>query len=408
MPENTQREPWQQFLKRPAFSSLPPDNRKYILLFCATTFFFWTALYLYVPILPVYTRSLGANLSMVGTVVAAYAIPQVLFRIPVGVLFDAMTKRKLLLALGVLMAALGALGLGFAPSPWFLFLARIVTGIGATTWVTFTVFFTAFYPEGSVRQAIGLINFVQGTAVLTATFCGGIIAEVWGAGFTFWGATGLGVVALMALLSIREPAVAHVESASWRRFTLVATYPQLLLVSFMGILAQFANWAGLFGFIPVYAVQIGASEADLGIITMLALASGAVVALAVASIARRWGNVFTIVLGAILLGSTTLIVPLIHDVSALEIVMVVNGLGRGILATILMSLSIQAVAPQQRATAMGVYQALYAVGMLLGPLISGHLADSLGLTVVFYLSAAICLLLAGTAFLLRRTRQGQS
>jgi MFS family permease len=175
----------------------------------------------------------------------------------------------------------------------------------------------------------------------------------------------------------------------------------------MGILAQFANWAGLFGFIPVYAAQIGASEADLGIITTLALASGAVVSLAVASIARRWGSVFTIVLGAILLGSTTLIVPLVHDVPALEIVMVVNGLGRGILATILMALSIQAVAPQQRATAMGVYQALYAIGTLLGPLISGHLADSMGLAVVFYLSAAICLLLAGTAFLLRRTRLGQ-
>ena len=45
------------------------------------------------------------------------------------------------------------------------------------------------------------------------------------------------------------------------------------------------------------------------------------------------------------------------------------------------------------------YQAAYAVGMLLGPLVSGFLADSQGLSAVFYLSAFLCLVLAGMAYL---------
>ena len=99
------------------------------------------------------------------------------------------------------------------------------------------------------------------------------------------------------------------------------------------------------------------------------------------------------------MGSAILSVPYIRDVYVLEAVMVVNGLGKGVLSTILMVLSIRAIAPQQRATAMGVYQAMYAVGMLSGPLVSGFLADSLSLASVFYLSAFLCLLIAGMACL---------
>jgi MFS family permease len=132
---------------------------------------------------------------------------------------------------------------------------------------------------------------------------------------------------------------------------------------------------------------------------MLTLASSAVAALVVASLVERWGNSLTIVSGSVLIGSAMLVVPFVHDVSLLMVVMVVSGFGRGVLATILMSLSVQAVAARQKATAMGIYQATYAVGMILGPLISGSLADSQGLVAVFYLSASLCLVIAGMALL---------
>ena len=94
-----------------------------------------------------------------------------------------------------------------------------------------------------------------------------------------------------------------------------------------------------------------------------------------------------------------LIVPLIHDVSLLKVDMLINGLGRGSLLTVLMSLSIQSIPPQQRATAMGIFQATYAVGMLAGPLASGFLASSSGLAAVFYLSTFCCLVTAAIAYL---------
>ena len=72
----------------------------------------------------------------------------------------------------------------------------------------------------------------------------------------------------------------------------------------------------------------------------------------------------------------------------------------------LMALSIKSIAPQQRATAMGFYQAVYAVGMIAGPMVSGVLADNMGLSSVFYLSASLLLVIVGMAFLpvLRKDR----
>lgn len=375
-----------------------PSERKHIILFSIVTFFFWASLYLYVPILPVYAQSTGASLTVVGTIVAAYAIPQMLFRIPIGILFDAINRRKFLIAGGIVMNCVGALGLGLAPSTSLLFFARIVTGIGAATWVTFAIYFAAYYPVEDARRAIGVINFVQGMALVITTYCGGIIAETSGYHYTFFGAALLGIVALISLLATREPSIQPIKQDSQRSFILVAAQPLLLVVSFMGILSQFANWSGLFGFIPVYGAQIGASSADLGTITMLSLAASAVAALFVVPLVKRRGNSFTILLGAILMGGAISIVPLIHQVGLLEGTMVFYGLGRGILGTILMSLSIQAVAPQQRATAMGIYQAIYAVGMFLGPFVSGSIADGFGIATVFYLSAFFCLVIAGMAY----------
>ncbi len=375
------------------------SDRKYIILFSIVTFFFWASLYLYMPILPVYAQSIGASLTMVGAIVSAYAIPQMLFRIPVGMLFDAISRRKFLIAGGLLMNSLGALGMGLAPGALLLFLARGVTGIGAAMWVTFTVYFAAYYPMEGMKKAIGIINFIQGAALVITTYCGGIIAEAGGYKYTFFGAALLGVVAMAALLPTREPAIRPVKQSARQSFLFVAGCPLLLVVSFMGVLAQFANWAGLFGFIPVYGAQIGASSADLGIITMLALGASAVAALTVIPLVKRRGNSFTIMLGAVLMGSAIAITPLLHQVSLLQGLMVIYGLGRGILGTILMSLSIQAVDPQQRATAMGIYQAVYAVGMFLGPFVSGSLADNFGIATVFYLSAFFCLVVAGMAYL---------
>lgn len=369
------------------------SNRRSIVLFCTSLFFFWISLYFYTPVFPVYVESLGASLSMVGAVVAAYAVPQLIMRIPLGLWFDAVKKRKLIVVGGIVTAVIGAIGLGLSPNPWFLFVFRIITGIGAAAWVAFVIFLAGYYPKEETGKAMGVTNFMQGISVVVATSTGGLAAEVWGIGTTFFVAALMGVVALAVLLPVTSPPVT-IQKSSWGSFTGVFTNPLLLKASAMGVLITFVGFSGVYAFTPLYGAKIGASSTDLGIITMLAVASQAVASLAAVWIVKKRGNRFTIVFGALLMGITLVAIPFTRQVYQLEVVQVFHGLGQGALRTVLMTLSLQEIPLQQRATAMGVYQATYSVGMLLGPLISGFLADSHGLAVVFYLSAAISFVVA--------------
>lgn len=367
-----------------------PSLRRSRVAFCITTFFFWAALYIFVPILPVYAESVVDSLAMVGVVISSYALPQLLFRIPIGLYYDAAARRKPIVAMSVVVAVAGALGLAVADGGGTLFLGRAMTGVAAAGWVAFTTFFTGYYPAERSARAIGSINAVQQVALVAATGSGGILADACGYQAVFLVAAGLALVALGALVFAGEPAVApRIRLTGGLRS--VATSPLLVASGAMSILLQFAAFSSIFGFIPSYGASIGASNSQLGVITMVTLAASAVAALGSVRIAERFGYTVALCLGAALLGGSLLLVPATTTAEALALVQLVTGLGRGGLATLLMALSIRSAPSGARATAMGVYQAVYAIGMLVGPLASGVIADSLDLDAVFRLSGILAL-----------------
>ena len=378
---------------------MPASNRKSIFFFCIVNFLWWIGLYLYVPVLPVYIQAGGASLDMVGVVLSAYAMPQVLFRIPIGIWSDRLGRRKPLVAGGIIFTSLGALGLGLTAAPWLLFLSRFTTGIGAAAWVVFPLYFTAYFPTDDSGRAIGLINFVRSVALIAATLGGGFMAEEFGLSRPFYVAALLGVFALLALLMTKESPISRALAPSWRGSLSVATRPMLLTVSLLAILLHFAVFTGVFGFIPIYAAGIGASSSGLGIITMINLGSSAIGALVSVWAWERLGYRSTMILSALLIGGSLFAIPFITAIPVLMAVQVSCGLGSGLLMTLFMVLSIRGLPPEQQATAMGVFQAVYAVGMLAGPLTSGFLGSSLGLSAVFYLAGSFSLMIAVLAFL---------
>ncbi len=336
---------------------------------------------------------------MVGTVLSAYAIPQVILRIPIGIWSDKLGRRKPMVIGGIIFTSLGALGLGLSTTAWLMFLSRITTGIGAAAWVVFPLYFTAYYPPDDSGKAIGLINFVRSVGLIVATAGGGFIAEEFGLSKPFYIAALLGIIALVALLSTKETPVRRERTASQHSFLSVATRPLLLVVSIMAILLLFSTFTGVFGFIPIYAAEIGASSSELGLITMINLGFSALGSLGAAWVWGRFGYRSTITASSLLIGGSMLAVPFITTVSVLMIVQISYGVGSGVLMTLFMVLSIRGFPQEQQATAMGIFQAVYAIGMLAGPLASGFLGSELGLSTVFYLSALFSLLIIALVFL---------
>jgi len=368
---------------------LPHSNRRSVLAFCIVNFVWWAGLYFYSPFLPVYVQASGASLDMVGVVLSAYAIPQVLLRIPVGILSDRLGKRKPLVITGIVASSLGALGLGLSGHPWLLFLTRMTTGIGAAMWVVFPIYFAAYYPASESGRAMALINFVRSIALIAASAGGGFIAERLGMREAFFGAAMLGVLALSALVFAGEQSPLQRKASSFHDFLSVATNPLLLVVSVIGIIMNVAIFSGLFGFLPIYAVDIGASSSQLGLITMVHMGFSAVGSLVAVWLCGKSGYRAAVSWAALLSGASLLAVPFISDVYLLMATQSVYGLTSGVIMTTMMTLSIRGVGREHQATAMGVFQAVYAIGMLCGPLVSGFLSAGLGISAVFYIIAAL-------------------
>jgi DHA1 family multidrug resistance protein-like MFS transporter len=65
----------------------------------------------------------------------------------------------------------------------------------------------------------------------------------------------------------------------------------------------------------------------------------------------------------------------------------------GISYPVLMGMSIRCVEDAERTTAMGLHQAVYAIGMFGGPWVGGWLADAVGIRPMFGVTAFVTLTL---------------
>ena len=361
-----------------------------IKLYVAAVLLYWIALYLYVPTLPTYVESKSDNLAMVGVVLSMYGLWQALIRLPLGIVSDWVGRRKPFILVGFLLAGLGAATMGLADDVTGLLIGRAITGLAAGTWVPLVVLFSSLFPpEESVRAsslltAIGTIGRVVATAVT------GSLNNLGGFGLAFFLAAGAAVVAVLVVLPSREtprppkrPSLESIGRLIVRR--------DVLLPSLLSALAQYANWAATYGFVPILATQLGATGVTQSILISLNLGVMAAGNLVATAVAKRIGAQRLVYLSFLLLFLGLGGAALAPSLVLIFFAQVCIGLSQGINYPVLMGLSIRHVDDAQRTSAMGLHQAVYAVGMFAGPAVSGVLADAMGIRWMFGVTAVVTL-----------------
>ncbi len=88
------------------------QRRLKLALFLAVVFFYWAALYLYVPNLPAYAQTKTDSLALVGTILAQYGLWQAIVRLPIGIASDWIGRRKPFIIVGMILAGAGAYVMG--------------------------------------------------------------------------------------------------------------------------------------------------------------------------------------------------------------------------------------------------------------------------------------------------------
>lgn len=350
---------------------------------------FWAGLYFFVPVLSPYAASLGADLRLVGLVTGSYGVTQLVLRIPAGWLSDRLGVRKPFVAAGFAITALSSLVMYWSPSPWYLVIGRGISGVAATMWVMLSVLVAASFPADQAVSAMGLANFALNLGMVAGTTVGGWVAQQWGWGAPFLLSAGVAVAGLFLVSRITDHSETTVEPLSLQALVWVLRGRQLLVVSLLAALTQYMTWVTVFGFTPVYAQGLGASPAQLGWLTGASLVSQALTSITVGRLTARLGAYRLLLAGISVLGLTTAAIPFVETLSALMILQVTSGVGRGLVASLLMGLSIQGVPRSHRAMVMGVYQSIYAAGMFLGPVVAGAIGNALGTKELFLSTSGV-------------------
>ncbi|CAH1216223.1 putative MFS-type transporter YfcJ [Paenibacillus allorhizoplanae] len=345
-------------------------------LFCAVTMLFWMSMYTSVPIMAPYVEFLGGSHQLAGWIVGMYGISQMLLRIPVGIMSDRFHKRRLFITFGLLFTAITGLGLWFTHDFTWILILRALAGAAAATWVDFTVLFTSYYKHEESTKAIGTISFFNSLGQVLGILSAGWAADKLGWESVFILGAILGLLGMIGSFFLIEKVEKDAPKITMRGIGNVATDRTLLFVSLLAILSQVLIFATVFGFTPVYAMQLGADKFSL---SLLSLFANVPVALASLFGGRRWamkyGEKRMVVAGFLLMGIFTLTVPFTHHLWLLMITQAFAGFGRGLSFTLLMGMSIKHMPADKRATAMGFFQAIYGLGMFVGPVLMGIIGD---------------------------------
>ena len=368
------------------------SHRLMIALYAIAAFLYWMGLYLYVPTLPTYVQSKSNKLALVGIVLSQYGLWQAIVRLPLGIVADWLGWRKPLIIVGLALAGLGAWTMGMADSVNGLIIGRAITGLAAGTWVPLAVVFSSLFPSHETVRAIALLTFVGSVGRVLATGVTGSLNELGGYSLAFFLAAGAAVLAILSVLPTRERHRARQRLSIEGIGRLVSRW-DVLLPSLLAAVSLYANSATTFGFTPILARQLGATDVTQSVLVSMQIGVVTLGNLLVMTIVSRVGARRLVYLSFVLLSAGLGGAALAPSLSLLFVSQFCIGLSLGIGCPVLMGMSIQYVADANRTTAMGLHQAVYAIGMFGGPWLSGVLADAVGIQPMFGVTAFVCLVL---------------
>jgi MFS family permease len=370
------------------------SSQRMLLLLCLGTGLTAASLYVYLSILSPYAAHLGASLVLVGLIGGSYGFVQLFTRIPMGMLSDQGFGRLIIRSSPVL-AGLACLGLGLLRQPESFVAWRALAGLGGSALVAFPLAFAHILGPNRITRATGLFTFSFGLGQTASTLLGGGLAQGFGWQAPFFAGLLLAVGALLALSPASKPLrhSGQLTLPNAGQFLITARNRQVLLAVGLGVIGNLAHVTTVFTFVPLKAVELGASRSELGILvaaSMGALTAGNLMCgtLLTKWLSRRW----IAALGLGLLGLGTVGLVGIDQLSLLYVTQVTAGFGWGLGIPALMATALDAAGSAQYGSASALFQWGASWGTFGGPVIGGLIAQHLSLNMTFLFCGTLCLL----------------
>ena len=351
-------------------------------------FFAQAAFHIYNAALPLYLASLGFDATVIGLLIGAAGVAELVGALAVGPGIDRFGGRALLLtgAGCYLAAAIGFLTFTAAP---VLALLRLVNGFGFAAVMPSSY---SFVPHLAKQRAQTVAFATLGAAGnVAAAICpplGIALLENLGPQALFLAAAVIAVVAGLVTLTVPSPRITpRPLSLVFRRAWLSPLAVAVLAV---------VQWGVIQAFVPIEAARAGSSPALLFTADAIAVLASRIPA---GWIADRYGPFRLSLVGVVCMALSPMVLLLPLTDPVLAVAGILNGGGAGLTLPPMLTQLSRRSSESTRGTALAYFSVAFGIGMVVGASGGGLLYPFLGFHGLLRLGALLCLL--GVAVLIR-------
>ena len=346
------------------------------------------------PLLPFYATRMGASAAMVGALVAAFSVAQLLSASAWGWMSDRYGRRPAILV-GLLVSAVAYVIFGFATSIWMLFISRIIQGLGGGTIGVVQAYVADISAPEERAKSLGWLSAVTSLGAVIGPAIGSILVKFGGTT-----APGIGSAVLCVMVSVfawkflaesrthtqemeARSATGHSGTEAIRNVIAHPNQPASRLIWIYAV--AIGAFYGTTPLLPlVLADRLGVTAQNVGYFVMYLGFIGVVVRAGILGKMIAWlGEANLARLGLLSLATGLATVSLIHSYAIMLVALTLMPVGTAFVFPCITAMLSRVVSDKQRGLYMGVQHTFGGISRVSFPLLAGYGMDVLGNGVPF-------------------------
>ncbi len=374
-----------------AIAQLPPPTRRNLYFMFAAGLCFWACMASMLPVLPLYIQDLNATSQELGIIMGSFAIGLLLFRPQMGILADTQ-GRKIVLLLGILVAAIAPIFYLLIHHKFLLIGVRIFHGISIAAFATaFSTMIADISPPQHRGEVIGTMSLNNPIGMAIGPMVGDLMLHAQGYSACFWLSSTLASLSFVFATQVHLKRQPIAKSATpdaltqgylrflWKPEFRMPTLMMLVVGSAFGILSTF---------VPLYL-----RENHLTVTASAFYSSAAIMSFITRAIAGKQSDIHGrgrfITLGIAMYGLSMAMLWLTQGDGWVIISGLVEGIGGGLFLPVTIALITDRATPELRGRIFSLCISGFDVGIFLAGPCLGGVADTIGYRGLFGVATGI-------------------
>ncbi len=342
-----------------------------------------------VPLLPLYAENLGATGIWLGVIFAGFSIARTITTPIAGRLSDR-RGRKLLLSIGLLSSAIISLGY-MSNSLWGLTLVRLLHGAASgMIQPVAQAYIGDLSPKGEEGKWMGYFYAAFFAGFGCGPLMGGVLTDHLGMNVSFFAMGGLNLLAFL-IVAFLLPEIGKRKMAAAPRSSFKEMSGSGTVKGLFSFQLAFALGRGIFAtFLPIFAgIYIGLSPTLIGILVAVNILLMSLLQVYGGNIADRLNRRALLTVSSLGIAASLALIPLGSNFWQLLGICALGGVSGAMSTPAASALGVEEGRRFGMGSTIAILAMAFSLGMGVGPLLGGVIADFINLNSVFYFGAGV-------------------